>query len=213
MADCGLYIHVPFCDTKCGYCDFYSVALENRATASLVDCLLTETRDRIARAGASVRTVFVGGGTPTVLPPTEFTVLFEGLRDVLGTHPVEEFTVEANPATVDDRKLDVLVAAGVDRISMGAQSWHASELETLERIHNPGDTERGVELIRNHGIDRINLDLIFGIPGQSAGTWAESMNRALALGVDHLSCYGLTYEPGTRLTAQRDARKITPCDE
>ncbi len=213
MADCGLYVHVPFCDTKCGYCDFYSVALENRATASLVECLLAETRGRIARSDATVRTVFVGGGTPTVLPQPEFAALFEGLRDALAGHPLEEFTVEANPATVDGSKLDILTEAGVDRISMGAQSWHASELETLERIHDPGDIERGVTLIRSHGINRLNLDLIFGIPGQSADTWAESLNRTLALGVDHLSCYGLTYEPGTRLTAHRDARKITPCDE
>ncbi len=213
MTKCGLYIHIPFCDSKCGYCDFYSIAVKDRPTAPLVACVIAELRDRLRRGAPTIRTVFIGGGTPTVLQPGELETLFGALREMLSPHAVAEFTVEANPATVDDEKLSILTAAGVDRISMGAQSWHVPELEALERLHSPDDIEPGVALVRAHGIERLNLDLIFGIPGQSMASWTESIDRTLALGVDHLSCYGLTYEEGTRLTAQRRAGRIESCPE
>ncbi|MEE9295566.1 MAG: radical SAM family heme chaperone HemW [Phycisphaerae bacterium] len=213
MSDYGLYVHVPFCETKCGYCDFYSVALRNRDPAPLVGCLVAELQRRAEAASANIRTVFVGGGTPTVLPLAEMIHLFEALGEVLSDHRVAEFTVEANPATLNDARLAVLTSAGVDRLSMGAQSWHAAELAALERLHSPDDIKPGVELARAHGINRLNLDLMFGIGGQTMASWSESLERTISLGVDHISCYGLTYEPGTRLTAQYTAGKITPCDE
>lgn len=209
MIDCGLYIHVPFCETKCGYCDFYSVALKGRPTTPLVDRLVTEARRRLSADRLNVRTVFVGGGTPTLLPPAEL----RRLLDVVPTDGIEEFTVEANPATLDDENLPVMTDAGVDRISMGAQSWHPSELQALERLHSPDDIAPGVALARKHGVKRINLDLMFGIGGQTLDTWRESLRQTMDLQVEHISCYGLTYEPGTRLTAQLHSGKITPCDE
>lgn len=213
MNHCGLYIHTPFCETKCGYCDFYSVALKDRPTAPLVRALETELRRRVVGTPMRISTVFVGGGTPTLLPPGDLNALFGLLAELLDGHPVTEFTVEANPATVDAQKLRILTAAGVDRISMGAQSWHEAELATLERLHSPADIAPGVELIRRHGVKRLNLDLIFGIPGQTMESWSQSLDRTMALGVDHISCYGLTYEPATKLTAQLKAGSITPCDE
>ncbi len=213
MSECGFYVHVPFCETKCGYCDFYSVPLMDRPTSPLVARLVTDIEGRAGEYSGDIVTMFIGGGTPTVLPISDFRALFSALGDVAGTHKPREFSVEANPATLDEVKMEILASAGVDRISMGGQSWHPSELETLERLHSPSDIAPGVALARRFGIGRINLDLIFGIPGQTLETWAESLRKTIDLGVDHIACYGLTYEAGTRLTSQLRAGVLTPCDE
>lgn len=216
MAGYGLYVHIPYCETKCGYCDFFSVPLNDRSTSPLVNRILAELHERTNSVGGApprIRTVFVGGGTPTVLPPSCLGSLFEALGETVRSSGCEEFTVEANPATLDDHKLSILTTAGVDRISLGAQSWHGRELEALERLHAPDDIAPSVALARRHGIGRINLDLIFGISGQTFSSWAESLKKTIDLGVDHVSCYGLTYEPGTRLTAKLLSGRITPCEE
>jgi len=213
IAPCGLYVHIPFCQTKCGYCDFFSVALKDRATGPLVERVSREIEVRLGEKSHRVRTIFVGGGTPTLLPVDQLAGLLNTLSNVLRHDAVEEFTVEANPATVDPAIAQTLLAGGVNRVSLGAQSFFEKELETLERLHSPEDTPLSVATLREHGMPQINLDLIFGIPGQTPETWAESLRRAIDLEPDHLSCYGLTYEPGTRLTAQRNAGRIQPCDE
>ena len=213
MSSLGLYLHVPFCQAKCGYCDFYSVAVSNRPTLPLVKAIVLELANRLADRPGPITTVFVGGGTPTVLAPGELVVLVRLLKEVVGSDRPAEFTVEVNPGTTDDAKLAVLTEAGVDRISMGAQSFHRAELDVLERIHAPEDIAEGVERCRKHGVERINLDLMFGIPGQTPAGWQDSLQRAIDLGVEHLACYGLTYEPGTRLTAERDCGRLVPCDE
>ena len=210
---CGLYVHVPFCETKCGYCDFYSVAAKDRATAPLVDQLTHELDLRLATPPHPVRTVFCGGGTPTVLPPDELGSLLFAIARNVTVEQLEEFTVEANPATVDDAGARLLRDAGVTRVSMGAQSFFAEELATLERLHAPEDIAGSVEILRRSGIGQINLDLIFGVPGQTLDTWRLSLQRAIELEPDHVACYGLTYEPDTRLTAMRDHGRMTPCDE
>lgn len=209
----GLYVHIPFCQTKCGYCDFYSVARHDRPTAPLVAALVRELEIRLADRRQPITTVFVGGGTPTLLPPAELSAILGPIRRAAPEDGVREWTVEANPGTVNRDILAVLSETGVDRVSMGAQSFHEDELATLERIHSPDDIPAAVELCRKSGIRRLNLDLIFGIPGQTLASWGQSLRRAIDLGVDHLSCYGLTYEPGTALTAVRDAGRMTPCDE
>ena len=210
---CGLYVHIPFCSTKCGYCDFYSVPLKNRKAEPLVAAVEKELRRRVGADAASVETVFVGGGTPTLLDAELLSRLLGTLVAVGATRDVLEFTVEANPATIDDRKARVLIDNGVTRVSMGAQSFFPAELATLERIHSPDDIPPSVETLRRAGVGGINLDLIFGIPGQTMSTWGESLRRTIDLGVDHIACYGLMYEPGTRLTAMRKHGRITPCDE
>ena len=210
---CGLYVHTPFCETKCGYCDFYSVALKDRDTAPLVGAIIQELEHRIADSPQEIRTIFCGGGTPTLLPIDQLARLLTAIRNVVPVDRVDEFTVEANPVTVDDAKAELLAMSGVTRVSMGAQSFFTDELETLERLHSPDDIAPSIATLRRHGFKRINLDLIFGIPGQSLDTWSQSLQKAIDLGVDHIACYGLTYEPKTRLTAQREAGRVTPCDE
>jgi len=217
MTPLGLYVHIPFCETKCGYCDFYSVPVGDRATAPLVDAVLHELHARLADSNAAqqltLRTIFVGGGTPTLLEAEQLRRLMQTLGRIAREHAVVEFTVEANPATVDDQKAALLVEHGVTRVSMGAQSFFPNELASLERLHSPADIAPSVEVLRRNGVGQINLDLIFGIPGQTLDTWSESLRRAVDLAPDHLACYGLTYEPATRLTAQRNHGLVTPCDE
>lgn len=208
----GLYVHVPFCQTKCGYCDFYSLPTEGQDQAALVDALCKEIEARVSAVGRPPATVFVGGGTPTLLPASLLKKLLAAIRGRVGDS-LTEWTVEANPATIDREKTRILREAGVNRVSMGGQSFHEAELATLERIHHPADIPKSIQLLNEEGIGRLNLDLIFGIPGQTRASWAESLRRAVDLGVGHLSCYGLTYEPGTRLTALRDHGRLTPCDE
>lgn len=209
----GLYVHVPFCETKCGYCDFYSVPLEGRETGAVVKGTVRELTLRLSERRKTVRTVFIGGGTPTLLPADQLALLLAAVKSLVDVPHLEEFTVEANPATVDDEKARTLVAHGVSRVSMGAQSFFPNELAALERIHSPEDIAPSVATLRRFGITQLNLDLIFGIPGQTLATWSESLRRAIDLGPDHLACYGLTYEPGTRLTAQLRTGRVTPCDE
>ncbi len=210
---CGLYVHVPFCETKCGYCDFYSVPTKDRRTGPLVTALERELTLRLAEPPYPVNTVFCGGGTPTILPTDELRTLLSAIGRHVAVDELSEFTVEANPATVDDTKATALHEAGVTRVSMGAQSFFPEELATLERLHTPDDIEPSVAALRRNGIEQINIDLIFGIPGQTAQSWRESLARAIELQPDHIACYGLTYEPGTRLTALRDHSRVTPCAE
>ncbi len=209
---CGLYVHVPFCETKCGYCDFFSVALKGRNPAPLVGRLIRELEWRTSRVDC-IRTVFVGGGTPTLLPSDLLEKLLTAIGKQVRVGDLEEFTVEANPATVDDAKARLLVKSGVSRVSMGAQSFNVGELATLERLHSPDDIAPSVATLRRNGVGQINLDLIFGVPGQTLESWLDSLQRAIDLGPDHIACYGLTYEPATKLTAQKVAGRLKPCDE
>ncbi len=148
-----------------------------------------------------------------MLPPDEIAHLLTQIQKVTADDELLEFTIEANPGTVDVEKAKVFVSGGVDRVSLGGQSFFPQELKALDRQHGPEEISQAIQLLRDQGIRRVNLDLIFGIPGQTMDSWRESLNRAIDLGVDHLSCYALTYEAGTRLTAARDAGRIAPCGE
>ena len=153
----------------------------------------------------------MGGGTPTVMPA-------EPLRRILTSVPGAgapdvEFTVEANPSSADELKLELLREAGVNRVSFGAQSFHPADLAVLDRLHDPAHIPEAVSLARRAGFDNINLDLIFGVPGQTLDRWLDSLRRAIDLGVEHIACYSLMYEEGTALTRQRQLNLITPCDE
>lgn len=213
MTEVGLYIHVPFCAVRCGYCDFYTNVPGKGEMAPLVDALLTELANAVESRSVRVRTIFVGGGTPSLLPVALLTRLFERLGAIARRHRPLEFTVEVNPASLTDTKAAILRDNNVNRISMGAQSFHANELRVLDRIHGPGDLAPSAEIVRRSGFEHFNLDLMFGIPGQTAASCAESIRRAIDLGPDHLSCYSLTYEPGTPLLAKREAGLIHPVDE
>lgn len=211
--DCGLYVHTPFCETKCGYCDFFSVVLKGRATEPVVAAIVAELTKRTQGERSRIRTVFVGGGTPTLLPIEQLERLLTTIGECVETDQLDEFCVEANPATIDSAVAALLVSAGVTRVSLGAQSFLPAELAALERIHHPEDIAPSVDFLRRAGIAQINLDLIFGIPGQTLATWLQSLQAAIDLGADHLACYGLTYEPGTKLTAQRQRGLVDVCEE
>lgn len=198
----ALYVHVPFCRQRCGYCDFYSEVLIPGAAEQYVRAVLVELAGHVRHEPLRCASIYIGGGTPTVLPSACLSALLAGLRAHVRPLDELEFTVEANPATVDPATAELLAAAGVNRVSLGAQSFHADELRTLDRRHAPEDVARTVALCRTAGIGRTSLDLIFGIPGQTLSSWRDSLERALALNPDHISCYGLTYEPGTPLHAR-----------
>lgn len=213
MIDIGLYVHVPFCARKCGYCDFYSITPGDSLVADYVDAVVTELDVALADSQLHVQTIFVGGGTPSFLPESSLARLMDRLGQVYRTHHPVEFSVEANPASLTEEKAVLLRQAGTNRISLGAQSFIRAELETLDRLHRPEDIVAGVELVLRVGFDHLNLDLIFGIPGQTLDTWNRSLNAAIELGPDHVACYGLTYEPDTPLTRRRDSGQVVPVDE
>jgi oxygen-independent coproporphyrinogen-3 oxidase len=214
----GVYVHVPFCRHKCGYCDFYSVVAARSRQEAFARRLVEEIRASSAWLPRPADTAFFGGGTPTLLAADLWADILGALADHLppgrrtGDGPAE-ITVEANPETVTEPLLAVLAGGGVNRISIGVQSFHPHLLRTLDRRHDPADVARSVRHARSAGIDNISLDLIFGIPGQSLDAWRGDLEAALALEPAHLSCYGLTYEPSTPLAASVRAGRLRPVDE
>ncbi len=214
----SLYIHVPFCFHKCHYCDFYSLVDTRERQEAFTSRLISEllTLSRHAR-NAPLQTIFVGGGTPTLLRPDLWRRLLQALRDhfdlsLMGDGP-GEWTVECNPETATAELMSVLHDGGVNRISMGAQSFNPAHLKTLERWHDPANVARALELARAAGIRRDSIDLIFAIPGQTLDDWTSDLRTALALGTTHLSCYSLTYEPNTAMTARMKRGEFAPADE
>ncbi len=206
----GLYVHVPFCFHKCHYCDFYSITRQTpERMAGFVDLILAEADGWAANRRIAPRTVFFGGGTPTLLPPSEMVRLIDGLRHRFDLAGVDEFTVEANPATVTPDHCRALRAAGVDRLSFGAQSFDRGDLALLERHHAPDDVAASLAVARAAGFTRLNLDLIFAIPGQTLASWRRTLAAAVSLGTTHLSCYALTYEPNTALAVRKRLGQFT----
>jgi len=189
-----LYVHLPFCAHRCGYCDFVTAVGRREQHGAYVDALLRELdRERHVLADP-VDTVFLGGGTPT------FTALPELVRLLESLPPAEEVTVEANPETVTAALARALRVAGVTRVSLGAQSFQPGLLRVLERAATPDDVRRAFTRLRDAGFDNLSLDLIYGIPGQTVRDLESDLAAALALEPDHLSCYELEAKPGTRFT-------------
>lgn len=208
----SLYIHVPFCFHKCHYCDFYSLVDTRDRQPAFVARLTDELRALAPWAGA-LDTIFVGGGTPSLLAPHLWEQLLSRLASSYDLSSLSEFTVECNPETVTPDLGAVLAAGGVTRVSMGAQSFDREHLKTLERWHDPDKVPEALHIARGAGIPRASLDLIFGIPGQSVADWERDVQAALSLGLSHLSCYNLTYEPGTAMTARLSRGQVTPAPE
>jgi len=186
----GLYVHIPFCASRCPYCDFATAP----ATTALRSRYLEALRREIAREGhllgrPRVRTLFFGGGTPSLLEPAEIVMLGDALRDAFVLRP-REVTLEANPATLDRARLDAWLALGLTRLSLGAQSFDPRGLRALGRTHQPEDSAAAVGVARDAGLD-LNLDLIFGWPGQTIAGWERDLETAVALNPDHISCYPL----------------------
>jgi oxygen-independent coproporphyrinogen-3 oxidase len=207
-SDCfvtGLYVHIPFCQAKCRYCGFYSEPIKNHDIDRLISAIMAE----IGQYGSieGLQTAYIGGGSPSCLPREQL------LRLINGIPKAEEFTIEVNPGQVDRNILSRLHAAGVNRLSIGAQSFNAGELEFLGRRHSVADTIRAVEAAKEAGFENVGLDLIFAIPGSTLKSWKESIDSAIDLDVQHISAYSLTYEEGTPLQKAVEAGEVKPVDE
>jgi oxygen-independent coproporphyrinogen-3 oxidase len=206
------YIHVPFCAHKCGYCDFASVANAEDRIDDYLRALAAEM-ESVLETPRAVETIFIGGGTPTHLAPGQLEVLLELVRRWLPLKADGEFSVEANPNTLDDHRVAALVGGGVNRVSLGAQSFEPALLNRLERSHDPSSVERAVERLRSRGIHNLSIDLIFGVPSQTTTDWRRDLQRLIVLAPTHCSTYGLTYEKGTKLWRERRLGVVQPCDE
>lgn len=214
MSNCenpGLYIHVPFCRTKCPYCDFYSIT-----SLSLVpdwrEALMREILAYKDRFGA-FDSLYLGGGTPSVLSERDLARLFEGIFRHFSFSPDTEITIEANPDDITREKLELLKALGVTRISLGVQSFDTRELRALGRRHTARQAEQAVESIRRCGFSALGVDLMYGLPGQRTSDWVRSMTRALDFRPEHLSCYQLTLHEETPFGKMLAKGRIKPLGE
>jgi oxygen-independent coproporphyrinogen-3 oxidase len=209
----AVYVHIPFCPTKCGYCDFNSYAgskeevVERTVAAQVAEIKQSPWRGRPAS------TIFFGGGTPTFLSEPQLLCILEAVIQAHPPLPGCEITSEANPGTVDTAKFAAMRAAGFNRVSLGAQSFLDSDLITLGRVHRSGEIERAVEAARAAGFSNLNLDLMFALPNQSMHAWNRNLERALALRPEHLSLYCLTLEPNTPFYKRHLHGNLTVPDE
>lgn len=216
MMTAGLYIHIPFCLKKCGYCDFYSI----RAGPNQIDAFMAACIDEIGFyhehpifSQAKFQTIYFGGGTPSILSAVQINCLLEKIHNTFSFMPNYEFTIEANPETLSLEKLDAYHAIGINRLSLGVQSFHDRELKILDRIHSATQAIKSIDWAYHAGFDNINLDLIFAIPGQTLSQWQDNLNQAIMLAPQHLSLYGLTVEEETPLQRQLKNGKLKKVDE
>ncbi|MGA2285448.1 MAG: radical SAM family heme chaperone HemW [Dehalococcoidia bacterium] len=207
MSECrSVYVHIPFCRAKCAYCDFNSYARQERLIPEYVEALLREATFWAEKGAVGrVDTLYFGGGTPSLLPAAEAERLLAGLRRLFAIADDAEITFEANPESASPDQLRALRRIGVNRLSLGIQSFDDGELRLLGRIHDAATAEAAFRAARKAGFDAVSLDLIFGLPGQSLAAWRRSLERAVELAPEHLSLYALTLEDGTPL-ARRVAR-------
>ncbi len=189
-----LYLHIPFCHRVCPYCTFYKHTPGGAPIGTFIEAMATEAGNRIHRG---VRTVYLGGGTPSMLSPRHLERLFSALHETIDFAKLDEVTLEANPATFDLHKARLFRELGVTRVSLGIQSFAPHVLETLGREHTAEQASRSVAILREAGIPQVNIDLMFSIPGQSEADWENTLRHAVALSPDHISAYNLTYEEDT----------------
>ena len=205
----GLYIHIPLCISRCRYCDFYKLTPNEWDNIELfIQCLKIELK-RLPPIFAP-KTVFIGGGTPTALAPKELFALFEAIRGSVDLSKVVEFSSEANPGTLTPEKLAIMKAGGVNRVSIGVQSFNDKALRLLGRIHKGDEAIEGFHMLRTAGFDNINIDLIQSIPGMTPEDILDDARRVAELEPEHISYYNLIYEPGTPMTHDRDTGRIVP---
>lgn len=207
----GIYVHIPFCKSRCIYCGFYSTTLE-KMQDRYVKALTNELSLRSDYISARVRTIYIGGGTPSILTEENMTLLCQALLKRAG-EGVDEFTVECNPDDVTEDYAAMLVRNGVNRVSMGAQSFSDQRLRFLRRRHKADDVERAVSVLRKAGIKNISIDLMFGFPQETLTEWESDLDKAISFGVEHISAYSLMYEEGTPLYTMLENGKIEEIDE
>lgn len=207
----GIYVHFPFCVGKCAYCDFYSIS-----DLTLKALFLKALSDEIAAAEAGpliFDTIYIGGGTPSILEPMEVKGIVDGILSKFRFQEPVEVTLEANPGTVDSEKLMGFRAAGVNRLNIGVQSFQESNLKILGRIHSPRQAHEALGETHRAGFDSVGLDLIYGLPGQALPDWAADLDSALAHAPEHIACYMLTIEPGTPLAEKQRRGNFRPAPE
>lgn len=206
-----LYIHIPFCPNICPYCAFYKESAGRERVETFLDAVL---REAMIHAGNLLpKTVFLGGGTPSALSIPQLGKLLGGLCDLLDLSRVEEWTIEMNPATVAPDKARVLREAGINRVSMGVQSWDDGVLKTLGRTHDSAKARESFRILREEGFENLSIDLIFGVPGQSLESWRNTLEQSLRLAPEHLSAYGLTYEEDTEFFTRLGRGDMAPDEE
>jgi oxygen-independent coproporphyrinogen III oxidase len=204
----GIYLHIPFCIQKCRYCDFYSVA-DPQLIPAFIPALIAEITGHSTVIGP-VDTLYIGGGTPSVLPLCDLTKLIDTVAATFSLSPDTEITIEVNPGTVTRDQMTAYHRAGVNRLNIGVQSFRDETLKFLGRCHTATEARRAIDGARSAGFDNFGLDLIYGIPGQTRDAWREEMRQALSFTPPHLSCYMLSFEPGTPLEKSRTEGKVHP---
>ena len=211
----GLYLHVPFCRAKCAYCEFYSLARSEEKMDQYTDALIRHLKETAPMAdGHTVDTVYIGGGTPSYLGPARIVKLLQSVKKYYHLRKGAEITMEANPDSASDvSALRAVRRAGVNRISLGMQSSDDRQLQAIGRIHTWRQTQSAVEAIRRAGIENLSLDLIYGLPDETAAQWEKTVNDALSLRPQHISCYALKLEEGTPLWQRRESLCLPDDDE
>jgi oxygen-independent coproporphyrinogen-3 oxidase len=200
----SLYIHIPFCQSRCAYCDFYSTVYRRDLAASFILALA----EQLKSLNYNFETIYIGGGTPTILDTDLTEKLLKELKKLSGD--VKEFTIEANPESIDADKIKLFLDYGANRISIGCQSFDDQKLKFLGRVHCAAQTLKSLRLAKNIGFDNISIDLIYGLPNESLKSWEKELTRAGELPITHLSAYMLTYEKGTRLFKNLQNKKFLP---
>jgi len=208
----GIYIHFPFCKSRCIYCGFYSTTLME-LRGKYVDALCREMYLRRGYVGGSFSTIYIGGGTPSLLPAGDLERLLYYIYNVYRIEPGAEVTIECNPDDITPAYARLLGRLPVNRVSMGAQTFSDSRLKFLNRRHRASDVERAVRLLRAAGIMNISIDLMFGFPEETLAEWTDDIMKALELGVEHISAYSLMYEEGTALWRMLEQKKVEEADE
>ena len=210
----GLYIHIPFCKSKCDYCDFYSLPEREARMDAYQKALLAHLKETAPQAkGYLVDTVYFGGGTPSFYGEKRLRELLSAVKKRFEVAGNAEISLEANPDSVDKKSMVRLRRAGVNRVSLGMQSAHDDELEALHRAHTWQQTRQAVAAIREAKVKNLTLDLIYGLPGQDMARWQDSVEQAIALQPEHLSCYGLKVEEGTPLARRVAEGEVLPDDD
>lgn len=208
----GLYIHIPFCATRCSYCDFYSQT-NSALRSEYIQALIAEMSIRRTEVADTIGTLYFGGGTPSLLSPQEIGRIIEQAYKLFSFSSDVEITLEANPDDLNTGYVQELRTLPINRISMGAQSFHDEDLHFLNRRHNARQVYEAVDTCRKAGLTNLSIDLIYGLPGQTPARWQENISAVLALAPPHLSAYHLIYEEGTPLTRLLHAGKVREVDE
>ncbi len=209
----GIYLHIPFCRKLCSYCDFYHLIVSS-GYSSFIDAVIKEADQRKSYLGnETVSTIYIGGGTPSVLSPEELSVLLKGLHDLFKINSDREITIELNPDDITDEYVAGLKALNINRISLGVQSWRNSDLVMLNRRHDGIQAQIALEKILKAGFVNVTIDLIYGIPGMSLTDWASNLNIAFSYDIKHLSAYHLTIEEGTVFSRMKEKGILKEIDE